>query len=158
MKKIRLTAVLLVVIAAITLVTTAAESTDNEVSIPPETPVTYGYLEVFAEKLRSDILSQVGGGTAQTGGYRDETLSKGSVIMLSENTELIFRGGSAAVITSSGSETEGVTDLSAGRELFSGERLEFAHIYHASAGDSRKAILVTGDIAYFTLRGDYEIR
>ena len=158
MKKLRLLAVLLAAVSVLTFVAAGAEGTESETPIPPETPVTYGYLEVFGEKLRSDILSQVGSGTPQAGGYRDETLPRGSVILLSENTELIFRGGSAVVITSSGTDREGVADLSSGRELYSGESLEFAHIYHISAGESRRAVLVTGDKAYFTVRGDYEVR
>lgn len=158
MKKLRLLAVLLAAVSVLTFVAAGAEGTEAETPIPPETPVTYGYLEVFGEKLRSDILSQVGSGTPQAGGYRDETLPRGSVILLSENTELIFRGGSAVVITSSGTDREGVADLSSGRELYSGESLEFAHIYHISAGESRRAVLVTGGKAYFTVRGDYEVR
>ena len=128
MKKLRLLAVLLAAVSVLTFVAAGAEGTAAETPIPPETPVTYGYLEVFGEKLRSDILSQVGSGTPQAGGYRDETLPRGSVILLSENTELIFRGGSAVVITSSGTDRAGVADLSSGRELYSGESLEFAHI------------------------------
>jgi hypothetical protein len=68
-----------------------------------------------------------------------------------------FRGGGAVIITTSPEKGDGVSDMSSGAEFFSGRSLEFGHVYYASESKAVKYILVTGDKAYFTIRGSYEI-
>jgi len=136
----------------------AAEN-KNETSIDPDTLINYGYLQQFREELRQEIIDELlseGGITVSTT-YEDISLTEGQMLILSPNAEVIYRGGNAVAITSSKGENEGITDMSEEKELFSGEPLEYGHIYYASASDSRKAILVTGSNAYFTVRGDYEL-
>ena len=136
-----------------------SSSAENETSIDPSTLIDYGYLQIFKEELRQEILDELlaeGGITVATT-YEDISVKEGQMIVLSPNTEVIYRGGNAVVITPSIGENEGITDMSEGKELFSGEPLEYGHIYYSSASDSRKAILVTGSNAYFTVRGDYEL-
>ena len=143
----------------------SAENGSDEVSvaaegsIPENTLITYGYLQQFKEELKREILDELtasGGITVETH-YNDISLTEGQTLILSAESEIIYRGGGAIVITSSNLEGEGITDMSFGKELFSGVSLEYGHIYYASESDSKKAILVTGDTAYFTVRGDYDI-
>ncbi len=131
----------------------------SESSIPENTLITYGYLQQFKEELKQEIINELtanGGITVETA-YSDISLKEGQTLILSAESEVIYRGGGAIAITSSNLEGEGITDMSLGKELFSGVSLEYGHIYYASASDSKKAILVTGDTAYFTVRGDYDI-
>lgn len=138
----------------------SAEGNGSSSGIPDEDPVvTQSYLEVFKEELRQEIIDSLtaSGGITVTTTYEDVSFTEGQLIILSPNAEIIYRGGGAVAITSSNGENEGITDMAEGRELFSGEALEYGHIYFASETESRKAILITGGKAYFTVRGDYEI-
>lgn len=121
--------------------------------------VTYDYLNRYLEQLKKEIIKELAqeGGLAVEQDYEEVSASEGEVILLYPDTEIIYRGGNAVAITSSEKEGEGIADLSASKELFSGMPLEYGHIYCPSATESRKAILVTGATAYFTIRGDYEI-
>ncbi|MBR5859674.1 MAG: hypothetical protein IKZ05_07090 [Clostridia bacterium] len=153
--------IVLLIVSVYPILATAssAESARSDTNIPDDTAISYGYLKIYMEQLRQEIIEELtaqGGITVNTE-YKDVSFTEGQMIILSSNTELIYRGGGAVVITSSGEENEGITDMAEGRELFSGESLEYGHIYYASESDSRKAVLITGAKAYFTVRGDYEI-
>lgn len=136
---------------------TASES-NSDALIPDETLVTYGMLLKIKDELRQEIVSELlqDGVSVQTT-YNDICVNQGELLILSPDSEIIYRGGGAIAITSSEGQTEGITDMSANTEIFSGMPLEYGHIYHSSASEATKAILVTGDRAYFTVRGDYEI-
>ncbi len=136
-----------------------AVNADSEMSIPEDTPVTYGYLLTFKEQLRQELIEELAaeGGITIATTYEDISVKEGEIILLSPDTEVIYRGGGAVAITSTDNENDGLTDMSGGTEIFSGEALEYGHIYHSSPSESKKAILVTGSSAYFTVRGDYEI-
>lgn len=129
----------------------------GEISIPDDTPVTYGYFKAFREQIKREILEELRseGGLSD---YRDIALSRGDVIILSPGCELIFRGGSAVIITSSDKAGDGIKDLSLGTELFSGEAMVFGHVYTPAASGAEKAIIITGETALFTAHGEYEIR
>ena len=163
MKRLSILLLLIAVVAlsvSIAAVASIAETgaLDSE-SIPEDTPVTYGYLQKFKQELRQEIIDELtaNGGINVSTTYEDISFNEGDVIILSPDAEVIYRGGGAVAITSSCESGEGITDMSGERELFSGESLEYGHIYHASASESRKAILITGGKAYFTIRGGYEI-
>lgn len=128
-------------------------------SIPEDTLVTYGYLEQFKEELRQELIEELmqEGGISVSSEYKDISLKEGEILILSPDTEVIYRGGGAVAITSTDKKGDGITDMSLSREIFSGEALEYGHIYYASSGESRRAILVVGSTAYFTVRGSYEI-
>ncbi len=169
MRKITVSLVIVALVACllpIAVMMAAAENeaaqqnnADSDVSIPDDTPVSYGYLKMFKEQLRQEIIEELtaSGGITVTTTYEDISLKQGEMLLLSPNSEIIYRGGNAVAISSSAASTEGITDMSENRELFSGESLEYGHIYFASASESKKAVLVTGSNAYFTVRGDYEI-
>lgn len=148
---------LCIVSMPIALVSSSAE---GDVSIPDDTPVSYGYLlGEFKEQLKQEIISELAkdGGITLDSLYQDVSASEGQLILLSADCEVIYRGGGAVAISSSDNNNEGITDMSKGTELFSGEPLEYGHIYYSSESESKKAILITGSKAYFTIRGNYEI-
>ncbi len=165
MKK-RITVVLAFVLASIMVfVGTAQISASGEETfiIPDNTPVTYGYLKEYMDEIKAEVKAEIIAqltsdgvfDTKQT--YEEVSASKGQMIILSADTEIIYRGGGAVAVTSSFTEGNGITDMSMGKEIFSGESLQYGRIYYSSAGDSKKAILIIGETAYFTIRGNYEI-
>ena len=134
-----------------------AEST--KAAIPDDAIVTYGALKEYLEQFKQEILQSIQpdqGGT-QSGQYSEISVKQGSFIYIHENTELIYRGGGAAVITPTDTAGWGIKDMSMGTELFSGAPLEYGHIYYSDSANGKKAILITGATAYFTVKGDYEI-
>lgn len=156
---IALVALVLPLIAMMAFAENETAVADSEMSIPEDTPVTYGYLLTFKEQLRQEIIEELAaeGGITIATTYEDISVKEGEIILLSPDTEVIYRGGGAVAITSTDNENDGLTDMSGGTEIFSGQALEYGHIYHSSPSESKKAILVTGSSAYFTVRGDYEI-
>lgn len=141
----------------------AVEDSSREFDIsgdPDSTPVTMGFLMSYLEQYKKELLEEIGGNGGNAGtssGYSDVKLNAGQTILLSADSEVIFRGGSAVAITSAHGEGEGLLDISADGEIFSGEALKAGHIYIPAAHESKKAILITGQSAYFTLKGTYEI-
>lgn len=165
MKMKKLSLVLVALVALLLPVFAMMANAENEGSSdeldfnPQETIVTYDMLLKLKDEIRAELLEELaaeGGITIKTT-YEDISVKEGEMILLSAETEVIYRGGGAVAITSSRDENDGITDMSGGTEIFSGTALEYGHIYHASASESKKAILVTGASAYFTVRGDYEI-
>ena len=146
-------------IASMSIIAKGESADGSAVVDPDETFVTYGYLELFKEELRREIIEELmqEGGISISTEYKDISLKEGEILILSPETEVIYRGGNAVAITSTDKKGEGITDMSLSREIFSGEALEYGHIYYASSGESRRAILVVGANAYFTVRGSYEI-
>lgn len=148
-----------VVFSAFAVNAPAEDSSKAGESIPDSTLIDYGYLKVFKEELKKEILDEIAqnGGLSGGSGYTDVSLTEGQMVILSPNCEIIFRGGSAVAVTSSCFDGEGITDVSVNTELFSGMPLEFGHIYYPSGSSAKKAILITGQTAHFTLKGSYEI-
>lgn len=161
---VALIATIAIVFCAVAL-TGSAENANSDVtiasenSIPENTLITYGYLQQFREELKKEIVEDLlaNGGINIETSYNDISLKEGQILILSPECEVIYRGGGAIAITSSNLEDEGIIDMSLSKELFSGVSLEYGHIYYAGASSSKKAILVVGDTAYFTVRGDYDI-
>ncbi len=162
-----------VLFAAVSFCVSASGSKDS--SVDPNALITYGYLQSILEDLKLEILAEVAesvqngeisvptdtpddGNITVGSSYTDVTFPSGTVIVLGSDAEAIFRGGDAVIISVSQSEGNGIFDLSAGKECFSGEMLSFGHIYYKPNTKSRAYILVTGDKAAFTMRGTYETR
>lgn len=142
----------------LSVIAAGSEASDSSSDIPDNAVVTFGYLEQFKEKLKAEIIAELlENGISSAGEYSDITVEEGQFIYLSADSEVIFRGGAAVAITASNLNGDGFNDMSQGIEIFSGEALEYGHIYFATEADSRRAILVTGDKAFFTVRGNYEI-
>lgn len=154
---------LCLLLASVILLTTLCLTASGEAGDPPAL-VSEEYLQRQLNALRKELLEAIGSAagapvtdTPQKSDYRDVTLPRGSVITLGEDAEVIFRGGYAVVLTASEEVSAGVKDLATGEEVFSGEPLQFAHIYYKSAPHSRVSLLVTGEKAAFTLKGTYDI-
>lgn len=146
-------------IASMSIIAKGENTADAAEFDPDNTFVTYGYLEKFKEELRREIIEELmqEGGISISSEYKDISLKEGEILILSPESEVIYRGGNAVAITSTDKKGDGITDMSTSHELFSGEALEYGHIYYASSSESRRAILVVGSTAYFTVRGSYEI-
>ncbi len=164
MKKISVSLLIVLTALAVTLSAFAVNAPAEDASaadaaVPDNTLIDYGYLKVFKEELKKEILAEIAenGGLSGGSGYTDVSLKEGQMVVLSPDCEIIFRGGSAVAITSACSEGEGITDISVNTEIFSGMALEFGHIYYPSGSSAKKAILITGQTAHFTLKGSYEI-
>lgn len=123
--------------------------------------VTLSYVnEVLKPQIIAEVLQQTNKGNYPLGNsstYQDITLESGKMILIGANCEFIYRGGGAVIITTSPEKGDGVSDMSTGVEFFSGKPLEFGHVYYASESKAVKYILITGEKAYFTIRGGYEI-
>jgi len=140
--------------------TSAQDSSQTDTKDSSDDPlVSLSYVnEVLKPQIIEEVLSSVkSGGTYSGSTYCDITAKSGKMIMLGANCEFIYRGGGAVIITTSPKTGDGVSDMSMGNEYFSGKPLEFGHVYYASDSDAEKYILITGNIAYFTIRGVYEI-
>jgi len=140
--------------------TSAQDSSQTDTKDSSDDPlVSLSYVnEVLKPQIIEEVLSSVkSGGNYSGSSYCDITVNSGKMIMLGANCEFIYRGGGAVIITTSPKTGDGVSDMSMGNEYFSGKPLEFGHVYYASDSDAEKYILITGNIAYFTIRGVYEI-
>lgn len=146
----------IIVLVAAMRVPASADETSNK----SDPLVSLSYVnEVLKPQIISEILSQLEGGSVQStaSAYIDIDIAAGKILKIGKNCEFIYRGGGAVVITASSEEGEGITDMSEQTELFSGSALKFGHVYYASLSECDKFILVTGDKAYFTIRGFYEV-
>jgi hypothetical protein len=141
-----------------------AEQTASTTTSESDPLVTLSYVnEVLKPQIIAEVLQKTGNGSqavisgSSPANYQDINLESGKMIMLGENCEFIYRGGGAVIITTSPEKGDGVSDMSTGAEFFSGKPLEFGHVYYASESKAVKYILITGNKAYFTIRGSYEI-
>ncbi len=133
--------------------------TVSDTSIPDDAVVTYGYLKQLKDQLKQEIIDELmkNGGIEVDAAYNDFSAQKGTMLILGDNCEVIYRGGGAMVISASPNAGDGIFDMSENTQLFSGESLKYGHIYYPADSDAKKCILVTGDKAFFTVRGDYEL-
>ena len=165
MKRSLLFIAIVVLTFSLCIPATAEQTADTTAIASNSDPlVTLSYVnEVLKPQIIAEVLQQTGnGGHIATSGsgtsaYLDLNLESGKMIMLGANCEFIYRGGGAIIITTSPEKGDGVSDMSTGAEFFSGKPLEFGHVYYASESTAVKYILVTGNKAYFTIRGSYEI-
>ncbi len=154
-KRLIISAVTILLIITVISIPASAESRDDDPL------VTLSYVnEVLKPQIVAEVLEQLGIDTVVVttdSAYKDISAESGSIFILGADCELIYRGGGAVIITTSTEIGDGVTDMSVGKEFFSGKPLEFGHVYYSSESDAKKYILVTGPRAYFTIRGSYEI-
>ncbi len=81
------------------------------------------------------------------------SLTKGQTVVSKGCMELVLRSGTATAIT----VDDGLSDLTSGKDLASGEELSLDHYIINPIGDGR-GVLVTSDTAYILVRGEYEIK
>ncbi len=140
--------------SAFTAVSAEGETSEEEYILVPKS-----YLESLRDEIKKEVLAEFQEelDKATQTGYKEVTAKQGQVILLTRDSEIIYRGGGAVAITSTNASGEGIWDISCSKEIFSGQKLEFGHIYSFSKTDSVKAVLITGVQASFTVRGNYEI-
>lgn len=111
------------------------------------------YSELY-EQIKDELLKEIGSSTVNADlSYELVSLTKGQTLISCGALELTLRQGSATAIT----VDDGLSDLSAGKDLTSGEALVPDHYIVNPIGDGR-GILITSDTAYVLVRGEYEIK
>lgn len=168
--KIIFSAFILSAVLSVSAVVTAVYNSEDDPLI------TLSYLtNVLVPQIKSEILQSLGSentttgngennNTPTTGGevkspasiaYQVVELTYGKKILAKNSLELILRpGGSAAVIAPL--ETQGISDLTNGIELYGGVAVPQNHACLVPRGDGR-GIVITSDKAYVMVRGEYEI-
>ena len=150
MKRFFMTACCILLCAAMlsgTVAVYAEQSDDDYILVTPD------YIEnVLKEQLRKELL-----GEGQLGQYHDAELTNGQIIALGEDCEIICRSTGVSAITTATGEGNGLADLSDGTEIFSGTSLTPGKMYFGGQNGSGKYILITGEKATLTLKGNYEI-
>ncbi len=158
MKKIILP-LFLSVVMAISLPLSINAFAEGETSEEDYYLISASDLATLREDIRKEVLAEFQDklDAALNTGYKEVEAMQGQVVVLAHDSEIICREGTAVAITSSNTEGEGLLDISVAKELFSGQRLERSHIYSVSESGSVVAVLVIGEKASFTIRGNYEI-
>ena len=130
--------------------------------------VTLSYVEKIKTEL-FDELSQklqalIENGQAQkpakaSDPYTVVSLTAGQKLMAADSCEVILRSGSATVIVNDETNRAmniGLSDTTDGTELIHGTAVPNNHYIIIPRGDGR-GMLVSSDIAYFMVRGEYQI-
>ena len=126
----------------------------------------------YVEKLRSELFDELSQKLqalienlrAQTPDkasdpYTVVSLTAGQRLMALDSCEVILRSGSASVVVTdevNRSMNIGLSDATAGTELLHGTAVPNNHYIIIPRGDGR-GMLVSSDIAYFMVRGEYQI-
>lgn len=117
--------------------------------------VTLSYLkDIFAPQLKEEIKSETPAQPAGSTGFEVVELSAGQTLTSREGTvELVLRPGSSAYVISA-SDQNGLSDISAMKEIQNGEAVGVNHSLIIPRNDGR-GIKITSDKAYVLVRGDY---
>ena len=126
----------------------------------------------YVEKLRTQLLDELtqklqalmeNGQTQKpeeaSASYTVVSLTAGQKLMAVDSCEVILRSGSASVIVSDETNRSmniGLSDATAAAELLHGTDVPVNHYIIIPRGDGR-GMLVSSDIAYFMVRGEYQI-
>lgn len=117
----------------------------------------------LSEDLKAEILASVGIETPGTptakADYEVVMLEKGQMLNAKGACEIILSSGSALCYVTSQENIDagvGLRDCTSGSEITNGNPVPLCHYVIIARGDGRGA-LVTSDIAYFMVRGAYEI-
>jgi len=121
--------------------------------------VSKSYVERRIEQLMNYIDQKLNGlnSSVVEGVWQVVEVPEGKSLICYGGTEIILRSGKATAISiiKSGIEN-GVTDITAGRDLKMNEEIETNHLLIIPRTDSRGAYSVTQ--TYWLVKGDYEIK
>ena len=121
--------------------------------------VSKSFVEKKIEELMEYIDQKVNGSNSSVveGAWAVVEVPEGKSLICYGGTEIILRSGRATAISivKSGIEN-GVTDVTAGRDLKMNEEIEQNHLLIIPRTDSRGAYSVTH--TYWLVKGDYEIK
>lgn len=139
-----LIAVLILIIGSVTVYAASTAGTESD------PVVTKSYVDAEIAKVKSNQNSSAGGGT---GTYEVVHLYAGDRILGGEGTEIILRSGIAKAIDNG---SNGISDLTAGKELWSGNSLQQNHVVLIPRADGRGVDVV--EESYFMIRGAYTVQ
>lgn len=108
-------------------------------------------LDYVENTLMPWVKEQVNGAD---GNYTVVYITRGQRLLAEDAAELVVRSGT--VDTVSPFATQGLSDMTAGKELYNGDRVEANHQILVPRGDGR-GIIVTSAQAYVMVRGPYTV-
>ena len=142
MKKVVTVFVLVIALAALTLVAGAASTTPGSSDDPV---VTKSYVDQQIAKLQ--------GGSGASDSYKPVSLKPGQKLVGNEGTEIILRSGEATAIDNG---ANGISDITGAKDLMTGNSVEQNHLLLIPRSDGR-GIKATTDI-WIMVRGTYTIQ
>ncbi len=108
-------------------------------------------LDYVENNLKPWVQEQVNGAD---GSYTVVYLTRGQRLMPTDSAELVIRSGKVNAI--SPFTTQGLSDMTAGAELYDGQQVAVNHQVIVPRGDGR-GIIVVSDKSYVMVRGPYTI-
>ncbi len=151
---------------AVALVLCGFVFADQDYSSSSDPLVTLSYVNTtLKQQLKADILAELSTTVQQPTAvdvdvaYEVVAVNKGETLMCKNACELVLRSGTAVAVVTDPVNIEnkiGLSDLTASREVINGGALSANHYLIVPRGDGR-GVYVTSDIAYFMVRGEYEI-
>ena len=122
--------------------------------------VTLSYVEKKIEQLKyyvDEKLGTKGNGNYNVGSWVVVELPTGKSLICKDGTEIILRSGNARTIAVvSNGIMNGLTDVTAGKDLVMEENIKANHLIIVPRDDGRGARALTN--SFFLVKGDYEIR
>lgn len=143
----------------ITLTILAGTAAFTEPGSANDPLVTLSYVEMKIDQLKNYIDQKINSNPSSVveGAWVAIEVPQGKSLICYGGTEIILRSGRATAISvvKSGIEN-GVTDITAGRDLKMDEEINQNHLLIVPRTDSRGAYAVTH--TYWLVKGDYEIK
>lgn len=164
--RIKLICMMLALTAALAVTVLAASYDSSEDPI-----ISLSYLtEVFRPSIEEDYEAKIAeledridalsaGGSASSGGKAEAAfevieLKYGDCLFAGDAVEIMLRAGSAVCIAPDASQ--GISDYTAGAEIYNGEKLTKNHMCLIPRGDGR-GIMATANSVYIMVRGEYSL-
>ncbi|HBL84736.1 MAG: hypothetical protein A2Y17_01900 [Clostridiales bacterium GWF2_38_85] len=111
--------------------------------------------EALKDKAEPDDVSEPEVPTTQTNDYDTVTLSRGQTIVVNGICEVVLASGNVGVVGTYSSA--GITDVTAGAVLLTGDLLETGHSYLVPVSDNAIALIGASSDAVLFVRGEYDI-
>ena len=134
-------------IIAFTAVSTASTYTPGSSGDPV---VTKSYVDTKLAEIKA-LITQGEGGTSAS--YVPLRLDAGKTLLGGEGTEIILRSGEATGIDNG---ANGISDITAGKDMRTGEALSLNHLFLIPREDGR-GIRATTEI-WVLIRGSYQVK
>lgn len=113
-------------------------------------------IEKLVEDNRNNSNKPGNSGSSQTSGdvFKVLELKKGQTILADESAEIIVRSGTVSAI---GSENGGISDITDGKDLTTGEGVDLNHLLIIPRSDGR-GVKVEGSLAFIMVKGGYSLK
>lgn len=163
-KKVRNSKMYVALLGAAIIVTASTQITKAGYLNPgtSEDPiVTQSYVEKRNEQLKyyidqkmAELSNTPSNGSQAAATFQVIEVNKGQTVMGKGGTEMILRSGTAKAI---GSQSGGLSNLTSGKDLKSGENVPLNHLILIPRDDGR-GLDITWDKTFILIKGGYEIR